>query len=146
METLILQKQLSYFDVLNYLTDNSEIFVPPLAPRVNLEVFATKISENATHIVAINNAIILGFMACYFNDPDLQFGYITTISVLPQFQGKGIAVKLIDKAVDIGKKRGFKKLRLEVHDNNVIAYNFYYKYGFKVNRKFSDSKILEFIF
>lgn len=50
--------------------------------------------------------------------------------ILPDFQGNGLANYLLEKSLDVVKKKGYQ-VKIEVHKTNKIAINLYEKYGFK---------------
>ena len=55
---------------------------------------------------------------------------ILGLAVLPEFRGKGIAKKLIAKAVSRAKARGCKKIFLLVQEDNAVAQSLYGGLGF----------------
>jgi ribosomal protein S18 acetylase RimI-like enzyme len=123
-------KKFSKEMIQTYFNENKSVFVPPLESRVNIYEFAAKIAANAVQFWALDGTEIVGFMACYFNHPEKEFGYITTISVVIKHQGKGKGKKLIQSAIDYATKNGFQKLRLEVNKYNLKAMHLYKKIGF----------------
>ncbi|MHA1785410.1 MAG: GNAT family N-acetyltransferase [Candidatus Helarchaeota archaeon] len=124
-----------------YLEENSDIFIPPLKTRIDIETFSNKIYTNAIHICAFDNDKLIGFLASYFNHPQNEFGYITTISVSHEYQNKGIASKLLIEAFSYARLNNFNRIRLEVHKNNLRAIDFYKMKGFD----FIESKEFSFI-
>lgn len=62
---------------------------------------------------------------------------IGLVAVHKEARGKGVATKLINKAIDIAKEKGFEKLRVVTQSNNKPACNLYLKAGFKpINKTF----------
>lgn len=59
--------------------------------------------------------------------------YIDTVSVNPNFQGRGIAKELFNFATQKAKEKGFKKLSLLVDFENPKAKALYEKLGFQDN-------------
>jgi GNAT superfamily N-acetyltransferase len=72
--------------------------------------------------------IVVGFLVA---DKEDGQGHISTIDVLPEHRGKGIATSLIHAAEEDYTKRGFKEMRLEVEVNN-RAQTLYFKIGYRV--------------
>lgn len=141
----ILRKQLTKESILRYLSDNSEIFIPPLVPRIKLEEYADKISKYATHFSAYYNNEIVGLMACYFNHPQKEIGFITSISVIKNFQDKGIAIKLIEESIRYAKSQKYKKLRLEVFQQNLPAITLYHKMLFFISEEKETTYYMDLI-
>ena len=64
-------------------------------------------------------------------EPEYQSGVeIERIYVLKEFYGKGIGKFLLDKAIDITKKKQYPYIWLGVWENNLRAITFYKKHGF----------------
>jgi ribosomal protein S18 acetylase RimI-like enzyme len=123
-------KKFSKEMIQTYFSENKSVFVPPLESRVDIYDFAAKITANAVQFWAIDGTELAGFMACYFNHPEKEFGYITTISVADKYQGNGIGKSMIQTAIDYATENGFRKLRLEVNKHNLQAIQLYGKIGF----------------
>lgn len=54
------------------------------------------------------------------------------ISVRKPYWGKGIGSALMSEALRIAKQKGFKKIQLEVMENNERAIKLYEKFGFEI--------------
>lgn len=70
---------------------------------------------------------ILGFI--HINDIYDRYE-INNIFVLNEYRKKGIASKLIENVIEIGKKENKINITLEVRKNNIEAINLYKKYNF----------------
>jgi ribosomal protein S18 acetylase RimI-like enzyme len=117
-------------DIKSYLINNDKIFFEPMQSRLDICKFSEKIYHNAAQYWVFNDEKKIGFMAVYFNHPTKEFGYITTISIIKEFQGIGLGKRLLEKAKSHASENGFKKIRLQVHSNNITAQNLYAKFGF----------------
>ena len=105
-------------------------FVPILSQRVDLLSYAQKIANKATRFEAWANHILVGLVAGYCNDQETHVGYITSVSVMTDWTGSGIAAKLIDQCVAHAKITGMQLIVLEVAPDNVPAIKLYEKSGF----------------
>ncbi len=119
-------------DIKSYFIENDEIFFEPMQSRLDITKFSEKIYQNADQYWVINDEKKIGFMAIYFNHPTKKFGYITTISIIKEFQGTGLGKRLLEEAKFNATENGFKKIRLQVHSHNIIAQNLYTKFGFEM--------------
>jgi ribosomal protein S18 acetylase RimI-like enzyme len=108
-----------------YLLENDQIFIPPLSQRLNIRSYADKLSTYGVHFCAIYNDLMVGFLGCYINDPLKNTAYISTFSVSRDYQGKGVAKKLLALAITHAKNRGFMQVKLQVHVSNLAASNLY---------------------
>ena len=129
----VVKKKKSSSEIVKYFTEHHKLFSPPLESRIDLKVFSQKIYDNAIQFWAIDSCTQknVGFMACYFNFPEKVYGYITTISVVESMQGLGLGEELVKKAIECGKERGFRSIRLEVNLQNIRAISFYRRLGFE---------------
>ncbi len=76
------------------------------------------------------NGKLAGFLTT-FMDKEFSTGRIRALSILPEFQGKGIGTRLLRHAEEIFKKNGMKLIRIEVVEDNASAYELYKKLGFE---------------
>lgn len=52
------------------------------------------------------------------------------VTVLPDFRGKGLSLKMMDKVEEVARERGACKMTLEVLEGNKVAQASYLKFGF----------------
>ena len=106
-------------------------FVPRLSDKVEIEAYAMKIFSYAVRFEAWRKQELIGLVAAYCNDKEKRTSYITNVSVLPEWQGQGVAARLIDNCFVHLKFLGFEVLELEVDQRNQLAFSLYRKIGFK---------------
>ncbi len=109
----------------------SESFIKHINKRILLNEYILKIFEYATLYEYWNESELVGLAAIYQNRGIQEPAYLTTISVIEQFQQKGIAARLLDCAIKRLKNAGFLSLHLEVKRDNDIAINLYKRFGFE---------------
>ncbi len=105
-------------------------FVPPLSSRVEIDAYALKLGCQATRFEAWSDGRLIGMVAAYCNRPDQQLAYISSVSVLCAWSGKGIAARLLAQCVEHAKVSGLRQIRLEVASTNTPAIKLYEKAGF----------------
>lgn len=115
-------------------------FVPPLSGRVEIDDYARKIARNATRFEAWSGGTLVGLVAAYCNDQEKRVAYITSVSVLRAWVGKGVAAQLLGQCVENAKSSGMRQICLEVARANAPAIKLYEKSGF-VARKANASVI-----
>ncbi len=108
-------------------------FVPPLAARVDIDVYAEKIVQHAERFEAWSGEQLAGLVATYCNDTAHRAAFITSVSVLPARQGEGIASRLLQTCTGSVRQTGFKRIELEVDTLNSAATRLYKKHGFAVS-------------
>jgi len=106
-------------------------YVPPLSSYINIDEYASKLVKRAEVWIASTELEDVGVVAFYANNSATKEAFISTIGVIPSFRGKGLGLKLIEKAAQIAKDRGMLYLALEVSGDNVSAINLYARCGFK---------------
>jgi ribosomal protein S18 acetylase RimI-like enzyme len=109
--------------------DNS--FQPSLSSRVDLSDYACKLLIAAKRFEAWSGDQLIGLVAAYCNDPSGFTAFITSVSVLPAYQGQGIAAQLLDNCLKQLRMQGFGLVKLEVNPQNEKAAALYKKYGFR---------------
>lgn len=109
-------------------------FVPPLSGRVKLNDYAEKIVNKATRFEAWSGGTLVGLAAAYCNDQVKRVAYVTSISVLKAWTGKGIAASLMSRCIEHAKALGMRQISLEVAEENSPAIRLYEKSGFVVGR------------
>ena len=102
----------------------------PLSKRVDLRSYAEKLENNAEIALAFHNKRIVGFLAMYANDFYNGKAHIPIVSVLKDFQGKGIGKALLSRAIALARQRKMINLWLTVDKDNLIAQHFYSEFRF----------------
>jgi ribosomal protein S18 acetylase RimI-like enzyme len=100
----------------------------------SIEVLASQINNGHQFYVLTENEKDLGFVGIELNYPNQGNAKIHKIYVLPEFQGKGIGDKLIEKVVQYSKLNKINSLTLNVNRFNK-AIDFYLKKGFKITKE-----------
>jgi ribosomal protein S18 acetylase RimI-like enzyme len=61
----------------------------------------------------------------------IQAGYISSVSVLPEWTGQNIATTLLKKSIEFLARASFHSVRLKVGKQNHSAISLYCKLGFQ---------------
>ena len=109
-------------------------FKPPLSDRVELQGYSKKIADKAVRFEAWEENVLIALIASYCNDNENRSAFITSVSVLKEMQGKGLASKLMKQCIKYIKSIGLEKAILEVGNENANAIAFYGKHSFMVSR------------
>lgn len=107
-----------------------ESFFPVLSARVNIDDYARKLTDHAQRFEAWVDDELIGLVAAYCNAPDRQHAFITSVSVLPSWQGRGIASQLLARCLEYLAHLGFAHIELETDGRNTAAHRLYAKHGF----------------
>lgn len=94
------------------------------------EEWYQKIINTGNIIAVIDNDSVIAFALLYCNHTDTLDAYICNIYVLSEYRGKGLSLKLLNKASEICAEKGFKSISLHVDKSNERAISIYKKYGF----------------
>ncbi len=102
-------------------------------------------NPNIVYFVALSNNHSIGFIDYELKEESAQ---ILGLAVLDEYRGKGIARKLLEKAIAEIAEAGKKRIELLVAENNEAAKKLYSAYGFvlagKLERKLWNQEILVF--
>ena len=131
-----------YKNIVEHLTKCANCFSPSLNTYVEIDKYGKKIFDYAITFESWDSNKLVGLVAVYYNNNETKAGFITNISVLKEYQGTGIASKLIKNAIDFGRKNAFIKLMLEININNTKAVKLYKKHGFAVVEKNKNNIIM----
>lgn len=137
------EKTASLKTVLEHLTKCSNNFVPNLNETVDIGIYSKKIVENSVTFEAWINTELIGLIAAYFNDVKQGVGFITNVSVVKEYFGKGIAHQLLHNCIQYGIIHQFKIISLEVFYQNNKAIQLYKKYGFYKTGSKQDNTIMQ---
>jgi 2-polyprenyl-3-methyl-5-hydroxy-6-metoxy-1,4-benzoquinol methylase len=114
-------------------------FVPPLSSRVGLNDYAQKIANKAARFETWSDGAMVGLVAAYCNDQETGIAYITNVSVLAAWTGKGIAACLMKQCVAHARSSGMRQISLEVASDHVnapfVTMDLYLKAGKNMNNK-----------
>jgi ribosomal protein S18 acetylase RimI-like enzyme len=109
-------------------------FIPPLATKVNIREYAVKVFSNAVRFEAWLGDTLIGLVAVYMNDAKKETAFITNVSVLSGYAGKGIASVMVRQSMDAASDQGFRRMTLEVSPDNSAAVALYKKAGFVTDK------------
>lgn len=134
---------ITYEELENYFKINEGIFSPPLSDRLNLDVYLNKLIKQASFIIGKDQKRrTVGVLAFYMNDLEKKIIFITSFSIVKEFQGKGYSKRFLKELYRLMKDSNFEKLALEVYQTNSIAISLYSKEGFKVSEYKNLSQIM----
>lgn len=98
------------------------------------EAISNRDQDSDIFVVEDGNKTLLGYLYItkitdFFTG--VEQGYISSIAITKEGEGKGIGKKLIEKAEEWTKNKGYKQLSLNVFKCNERAVNFYTKLNFE---------------
>ena len=92
-----------------------------------------KYPETYSNQVAIENNKIIGFISLVFYKSFLHkegTALINELIVAESHRNKGVGKFLIEKAIELAKKRGMEEIEVGTELSNTVAQKFYKKVGF----------------
>jgi ribosomal protein S18 acetylase RimI-like enzyme len=123
-----------------HLITCSSTFIPSLDSYVNINNYSKKIFNQAILFTKFDKNKLVGLVAAYDNSTE-KFGWITNVSVDPEYFGKGIAIELLNKCHKYFENKRYFHIFLEVFLDNKKAINLYLKQGF-VKHKIKENKMI----
>jgi len=125
--TFILQSNCATLD---QIIDHFECctFSPPLSHIVNIKDYSKKLILFSHRYELWIDEKLIGLIAVYENRP--PEAYISNVSIIDEYKGLGYGSKLFKNSLCEIERKGFKKVCLEVYNDNRIAVNMYLRYNF----------------
>jgi ribosomal protein S18 acetylase RimI-like enzyme len=132
-------------EVVAHLRACADAFVPPLRQRVDIDAYAAKIVARAERFEAWSGDELSGLVAAYCNDAQAATAFITSVSVTPAWQGRGLASRLLLACIEHVRRAGLERIELEVDLQNAAAEALYRKHGFAAARTGERTQILQLV-
>lgn len=106
------------------------IEAPPLEKVASFQ--KDLISKNGPVYYAVNDDKVVGWCDVFpEQNPRQSHRGGLGMGILPEFRGKGIGSKLLQKAIEHSATFGLEKIELNVYTSNVSAIGLYKKFGFE---------------
>ena len=128
-------------DIIEFLKKIDSLFKIPLSQKINLEEYSKKIIRNADVFLAFDSESIVGIVVGYNNDKELKISNMSILVVLNEYQGKGIAKKLVNNFLDLAKNKKMEKVKLSTVDARALK--LYESLNFKIVREENEVYYLE---
>ena len=116
-------------DIHSHLAQCDQRFVPRLSERLDVGQYCKKIRSKAHTFEAWNGVSLVGLVAAYV-DASRRSCFITNVSVLAAFAGKGVASKLLSHCLEQARTGQIKTVSLEVSEEAQAAGQLYARHGF----------------
>jgi len=117
-------------------------FKPPLSARIHIPTYAAKIRHKAMTVEAWEGAELIGLIAAYIDDTK-RACYLTSISVLLDWNGRGVATALLAELMSCAVQANVESVTLEVSKENPAALSLYRKFGFEHVGERGDVAVLK---
>jgi len=119
-------------DITFHLLRADVAFEPALSSRVDIHAYAEKLHDKADRFEAWLNQEMVGLVAAYCNQQQNGKTFVSSVSVWPEYQGQGIAARLMQHCIEHVQNLGFTQMELEVNQQSQAALALYQKLGFNV--------------
>jgi len=136
--------QKSHLEIRDHLIACRDSFVPALNFYVDIYDYSEKLFCKSTRLEIADNGQLVALAAIYVNDLE-KTAYLTNFSVVPEYQGCGIAGLLLTKCKQYVTERENRLIKLEVFNANHKAVSFYRKNGFVKIQEYDSKTIMQWI-
>lgn len=130
-------------DIREHLGACDAHFVPPLRERVDIDEYARKLAERALTIEAWHDEVLVGLVAAYVSASG-DACFVSNVSVLPEFQGRGIASALLANLERHPACANARSVQLEVSKDSVDGVRLYERVGFRVTGARDDQIVMQY--
>ena len=127
--------------IIEHLNKCSDNFKPNLNTYVDISEYSKKIFDKSILFTEFDGDKLITLIAVYDNNLE-KTGWITNVSVDPDYTRKGLATKLLNETIYFFVKKGYNRIYLEVFLENKNAINLYYRHGFNNNKTNGDKMLL----
>ena len=128
-------------DIMEFLKKIDSLFKIPLSQKIDLEEYSKKIVRNADVFLALDNESIVGIVVGYNNDKEFKISNMSILAVLNEYQGKGVARRLVNNFLDLAKNKKMEKVKLSTVDARALK--LYESLNFKIVREENEVYYLE---
>jgi GNAT superfamily N-acetyltransferase len=105
--------------------------IRPLSARVAIPDYGRKLLRHGVVVIArYGHAEECGMVAFYCNDAVEHIGFISLLTVHPQYRSQGLGRRLLQHALGEMRTCGMSQVKLEVGTANRTAINLYRSCGF----------------
>lgn len=134
----------SAHDIRRHLFECDKDYLPRLSKRVDIDEYAQKLFASATRFEAWDDQQLVGLVAAYFPTMSTSSVFVSNVSVLPEFRGKGLGERLLTACIRAARGDGYDSLTLEVDASNAPAIGLYTRLGFEAagNTEAASGEIL----
>ncbi|MEO9383751.1 GNAT family N-acetyltransferase [Chromobacterium phragmitis] len=95
------------------------------------EYARSQLASQAPHLLLLDGEQVVGWCDVTPNRlPIYQHGGTLGMGLLPRYRGMGLGGWLMENTLRLAEKRGFRRLELTVHEDNLNAIKLYEKHGF----------------
>jgi len=116
-------------------------FNPPLHTYVDIGEYARKIFDHAVTFECWRGKELVGLIGAYFNNVT-RIAFVTSVSVLKEYQGEGIATALMGHLIDCATGGDMIELKLELYESNSKALQLYARHGFVVAQREENKTVM----
>jgi ribosomal protein S18 acetylase RimI-like enzyme len=120
----------SVSDIQEHFTKSDKLFIPSLSSRLDISEYAMKIYKCAERFEVWDAETLVGLVAVYCNDVGRHTAFITSVSLLNEWSGRGIASVVIGRCIEHIRTLGLSVIKLEVSPLNQQALKLYRRFGF----------------
>ena len=128
-----------------FIINSDDWFEPKLSSLTTVTDYASKLYKYGTKYICFEGNEIIGCCVAYINKaPEFSFGSFLIVN--PQYEGLGIGLQLIAKAIQNAKVEGSEGFKLKMRSTNFMLLKFYKKMGFEITEKdfYPNSDVMEY--
>ena len=124
------KKNINLILLAEFIKSVDKDFTPPLAGRVDIDLWIKKIYERGSIVLAEVDGTYAGCLLFYSNNIETKEGYIAYMAVDSSFRRRGLACTMLEKSIEIS--RASLMHSISVYTNNPAALKLYKRMGFHV--------------
>jgi ribosomal protein S18 acetylase RimI-like enzyme len=106
------------------------------------------IAQGCPHMVALSAGQVVGWCDASRREsrPIYAHSAVLGMGLLPEFRGKGIGKRLIERTLAAAREVGFHRVELTVREDNLNAIELYKKIGFEIEGLQRDAFLVDGVY
>jgi len=129
-------------DIARHLRACDETFLARLEARSGIDSYARKLCDHAARSEIWSDKRLLALLAVYANRVETGTAFITNVSVVDDYSGKGLGSIVLKDALARVRSLGFVQVDLEVARTNEAAIGFYSRHEFVACYDVGDAVVM----
>ncbi len=117
-------------DIQNHFDFLPKEYIKSIKDRTDINEYLNKIYNLAERYEIWDKKDLIAFVAVYINKGITVPAYITNVSIVKDKQGLGLAKRLLKYLIEDLTTKKYKKIELEVKEDNKPALSLYRSFGF----------------
>ncbi|WP_083370126.1 GNAT family N-acetyltransferase [Chromobacterium sphagni] len=117
---------------------------PEFSQAQSAAYVSRQLEQNAPHLLLLDGDQVVGWCDIQPHaSPFYRHGGVLGIGLLPSHRGMGLGGWLLENTLAVARQRGYRRVELTVHADNLRAQRLYQRHGFKLEGRKQNAICLD---